>query len=120
MNEERIHTLRDQIEEASRLAASYIDGLSEEEFLRDSRTQQAVAMNLIVIGEAVFRLEARFPEFLARFPEIPWRNMRGMRNRIAHGYFELDMRIVFDTARMELPRLNKSVPALRAAVDARD
>ncbi len=120
MIEERIHTLLDQIEEASRLAISYIEGLDKEDFLKDSRTQQAVAMNLIIIGEAVSRLESRFPQFLARFPDVGWQDMRGMRNRIAHGYFELDMEIVFETARLDLPGLYASLPVLRAAVDARD
>lgn len=118
MNEERVHTLLDQVEEASRPATSYVEGLSKTEFLEDSRTQQAVAMNLVIIGEAVSRLETRFPEFLARFPEIPWRSMRGMRNRIAHGYFELDMEIDFDTVQTELLRLSQNLPALRAAVNA--
>ncbi|WP_424361504.1 DUF86 domain-containing protein [Methylocystis parvus] len=117
MKEERIHTLLDQVEKALCLCASYLDGLSRDDFLKDNRTQQAVAMNLIILGEAVSRLEARFPEFLARFPGMPWQSMRGMRNRIAHGYFELDMEIVFDTARMDLPELQKSLSALRAAVD---
>ena len=45
------------------------------------------------------------PEFVELHPEIPWRNMRGMRNRIAHGYFDINLDMVWDTAQSALPDL---------------
>ena len=54
-------------------------------------------MNIIIIGEAATRLLNDYPELVDRYPDVPWRSMRGMRNRMAHGYFDinfLDFRFV--------------------------
>jgi uncharacterized protein with HEPN domain len=72
--------------EAARLACSYTDGLSKEDFLADKRTQQAVILNIVVIGEAATKLARDYPEFIEQHPDIRWKSMKGMRNRIAHGY----------------------------------
>jgi len=48
---------------------------------------------------------AECPDFAAQHPEIPWKQMRGMRNRMAHGYFEIDLEIVWDTIQTSLPDL---------------
>lgn len=45
------------------------------------------------------------PDFVDQHPELPWRSMRGMRNRIAHGYFEVDLDIVWETVQTALPEL---------------
>jgi uncharacterized protein with HEPN domain len=95
----------DQLVKASRLAMSFVEGLSEEEFLLDTRTQQAVALNLTIIGEATARLARDHADFLAQHPERAWRSMIGMRNRIAHGYFDLDLKVVWQTALTDLPKL---------------
>lgn len=79
--------------------------MSRDEFLRDRRTQQAVIMSLIVIGEAATRIMDRHPEFAERHSQVPWRNMRGMRNRIAHGYFDINLDVVWDTVMTALPDL---------------
>jgi uncharacterized protein with HEPN domain len=65
--------------------------MSKAEFLADKRSQQAVIMSLIIIGEAVTKVMDRDPAFAARHAQIPWRNMRGMRNRITHGYFDINL-----------------------------
>ena len=64
----------------------------------DKRTQQAVVMSLVIIGEASARIMDRHSEFIADNPEISWRGMRGMRNRVAHGYFGINLDVVWDTA----------------------
>ncbi len=91
--------------EAAAQAASYIEKMDQTAFLDDKRTQQAVIMNLVIIGEAATRLMAEFPDFTDNHPEIPWKSMRGMRNRIAHGYFDIDLDLVWSTARTALPEL---------------
>jgi uncharacterized protein with HEPN domain len=68
--------------------------LSRADFLADKRTQQPVILNIIIIGEAATKLLADQAEFLGRHPQVPWRNMKGMLNRIAHGYFDIDLGIV--------------------------
>ena len=100
--------LREYIEHM-RIAASdacgFVDGMSKSEFLGDKRTQQAVIMSLIIIGEAATKLMDGYSDFTDRHAEIPWRSMRGMRNRVAHGYFETDVEIVWDTVQKALPDL---------------
>ena len=51
------------------------------------------------------KIERDFPEFASQQSQIPWKSMRGMRNRIAHGYFEIDLSTVWDTLQTALPEL---------------
>ena len=55
----------------------------------------------------------RSPDFTVEHPQIPWRGMRGLRNRIAHGYFDLDLEIVWETVNAALPELLKQLSDLR-------
>ena len=85
MSEGRLPDYLDHMIEAASLACSYVEGLSKEEFLTDKRTQQAVILNIVVIGEAATKLLNDHAAFLEQHADVPWRNMKGMRNRIAHG-----------------------------------
>ncbi|MFN7888261.1 MAG: DUF86 domain-containing protein [Betaproteobacteria bacterium] len=98
------------IRQAAEEACSFVAELSREDFLQDRRTQRAVVMSLIVIGEAATQLMDRYPEFVAAHAAVPWRSMRGMRNRIAHGYFDIDLNIVWETVRTALPDLLAQLP----------
>ena len=107
MNEAvRLNTHVAQMLESIELAMSYVDGLSQDEFIADRKTQQAAILNLIVIGEIATKIERDFLEFAAQQSHIPWKSMRGMRNRIAHGYFEIDLPTVWDTLQTALPDLH--------------
>jgi uncharacterized protein with HEPN domain len=55
--------------------------------------------------------------FAQAHAELPWRNMRGMRNRIAHGYFDINLDVVWDTVQAALPELLKRLPAVRQHAD---
>lgn len=86
--------------------------MSRDDFLADKRTQQAVVMSLIVLGEAATKVIGRYPDFASAQSQIPWRSMRGMRNRIAHGYFDIDLDVVWDTVQNALPGLLVAVQPL--------
>ena len=103
--------LEHMFESASR-AVSYIDGFSLEDFLQDRRTQEAVAMNLINIGEVATRLLRDHSELVGRYPPVRWRSMLAMRNRIAHGYIDLDFHVVWETVTTSLPELLKALPPI--------
>ena len=105
MSENRLTDYIDHIHQAATDACSFTQGLSKDEFLADKRTQQAVIMNLIIIGEAATKLMDSNPDFTDAHPEVPWRSMRGMRNRIAHGYFDINLDVVWDTVQTALPEL---------------
>ena len=114
MNENRRADYLDHIEQAARDALCFVDGFSKEDFLADKRTQQAVILSLLVIGEAATKLLQDHTSFLAQHSEVPWASMRGMRNRLAHGYFEVNLDVVWETVSSALPDLLARLPAIQA------
>lgn len=115
MSAERLTLWLEQMSEAAALACDYVEGVDFAAFADDKRTQQAVVLNLLLLGEIAARLIEKEGGFVARHPEIPWVAMKGMRNRIAHGYFELDLNVVWDTVRTAVPTLAERLPALLEA-----
>lgn len=113
MNERRWMDYLDHMIEAAKLIEVYLEGLDNSEFMTDKRTQQAVIFNLIVIGEAATKLLNEQAKVIEQYPEIPWKNMKGMRNRIAHGYFDIDLEIVWETAVTAIPQLVKQLTHIR-------
>lgn len=114
MSESRVFDYLDHIRQAAIDACAFVDGLDKNDFLDDKRTQQAVVMSLIIIGEAATKIMDRHPEFADQYPNVPWRSMRGMRNRIAHGYFDINLDVVWDTVQAALPELLKQLPDTRS------
>jgi uncharacterized protein with HEPN domain len=123
MNENRLPDYLDHMQQAATDACDFVEGLAKEDFLKDKRTQQAVIMSLIIIGEAVTKVMDGYAEFAKAHAQVPWRNMRnmrGMRNRIAHGYFDINLDVVWDTVQTALPDLLKQLPAMRQDADDED
>ncbi|MGF6606379.1 uncharacterized protein with HEPN domain [Paraburkholderia sp. WSM4175] len=118
MNENRLPDYLDYMQQAAIDACSFVKGQAKDHFLEDKRTQRAVVMSLIIIGEAATKVMDRYADFAQAHPEVPWRSMRGMRNRIAHGYFDINLDVVWDTVQTALPELLKQLPA--ACQDAED
>jgi len=81
----RLPDYLDHIQQAAADARSFVEGLAKDDFLADKRTQQAVIMSLIIIGEAATKVMEGYAEFTQGHAEVPWRSMRNMRNRMAHG-----------------------------------
>jgi uncharacterized protein with HEPN domain len=115
MSEGRLADYLGHIRQAASDACSFVNGLSKDDFLADRRTQSAVVMSLVIIGEAATKVMDRHPEFAERQPTIPWRSMRGMRNRIAHGYFDINLDVVWDTVKVALPELLERMPTAGTA-----
>jgi uncharacterized protein with HEPN domain len=90
-------------------AREFTEGMSKDVFLTDTRTQRAVIMSLLIIGEAATKVMDAYPAFAMDHPETAW---RGMRNRIAHGYFDIDLEVVWETVRTALPDLLANLPAV--------
>jgi uncharacterized protein with HEPN domain len=70
----------------------------------------ALTYALIIIGEAATAVS---PEYRQEHPEIPWKQISGMRNRLIHGYFATDPDIVWDTVSVYIPELVKQLEAMR-------
>jgi uncharacterized protein with HEPN domain len=112
MSEIRLDTLLNQIRRVSADASSFVEGMTKDEFLADKRTQNAVIMSLMVVGEVVTKIIDRFPGFVAEHEQIPWSSVRGMRNRIAHGYFDLNLVAVWVTVQESLPEFLEKLPTI--------
>jgi uncharacterized protein with HEPN domain len=118
MSENRLPDYLDHMQQAATDACSFADGLAKDDFLADKRTQQAVIMCLIILGEAATKAMDGYAEFTEAHPEVPWRSMRGMRNRIAHGYFDINLDVVWDTVQAALPKLLEQLPSVRRDAEA--
>jgi uncharacterized protein with HEPN domain len=79
-----------------------VEGLTQERLAADPRRVRAMAFSILVIGEACGAVPADVQQ---RAPEVPWALLRGLRNRIVHEYFVLDVEILWDTATVDLPTL---------------
>ena len=89
----------------------YTRKMDFEQFRSDTKTVDAVVRNFEIIGEAA----AHVPEeIVADHPEIPWQDMRDMRNVLAHEYFGINEKIVWDTIQDDLPPL---VPQLKSLLE---
>jgi len=92
----------------------YVAGLEYHTFRADRKTVDAVERNLEIIGEATANLP---DEMLARWPEVPWRHMKGLRNLLAHEYFGVDLGILWQTIHEDLPALQPLLLKVLASPD---
>jgi uncharacterized protein with HEPN domain len=84
----------------------YVEHMTSEEFLADTRTYDAVVRNLEIIGEAAKRL----PEDLKdNLPDVEWRKISGLRDFLAHAYFGIDDDILWDVVHGKVPQLAAKV-----------
>lgn len=91
----------------------YVDDVDQVGFEKDELIQDAVIRNLEVIGEACRNIERRYPDFTEAHPELPLLFAYEMRNALAHGYFKVDLGIVWKTVERDLPELERVIRALR-------
>ena len=87
---------------AIRKIERYMAGLEREGFLQDEKTIDSVVRNLEILGEAARQLPE---DFTSRYPNVPWRQIAGLRNRIVHDYFDLDLEIIWQVIYHDLPSL---------------
>ena len=92
----------EDILDAMEKAEILVEDFSYDEFKADFRTNFAVVRALEIVGEAAKRLPASLRE---EYPAIPWRGMAGMRDRIIHGYDTVDLQIVWDVVKQDMPSI---------------
>lgn len=109
MTDSRPFDLIAHIKQAALDAQSFVSDMDREQFDSDKKSQQAVIYSLLIIGEAATKIMDRHPEFATANPHIPWRNMRGMRNRFAHGYFDINLDVVWETVKIAVPDLLEQI-----------
>lgn len=95
-------------------ALRYTAGHDEAGFLADELLQDAVIRNLEIVGEACRNIERHAPCFASEHPELPLGVAYEMRNVLAHGYFHVDLHLVWQTLQRDLPPLRRQVAELLA------
>ena len=98
--------------EAIQRITGYTEDMTEAAFLTDSKTQDAVIRNIEIVGEAARNVERVHSGYAAQHSEVPWSDIYLMRNRVAHGYFSVDLELVWKTIQNDLPLLEEQVRTL--------
>ena len=98
--------LLSDIREAIQRISSYTADSDYETFANDTRTQDAVIRNMEILGEVTKKLSE---EFRGAHQEVPWKSMAGTRDRLIHDYFGVNLDIVWQIAKLELPKVLEQV-----------
>ena len=85
-----------------RRIASKIDGVTLEPFRKDEDLEEIICFNLLQIGELAKGLP---DDFFKKYPKMPWKQIKGMRDKVAHGYGTLEFDLVYMTAKEDVPAL---------------
>ena len=110
---ERVEDYLAHIAEARARANSYVQPLQDiHAFEQDQQIQDAVIRNIQIIGEATAQINRMAPEFITQHPELPWSEMRRMRNIVVHNYFAVNLQILWQTVTEDLPKLKQQIDHL--------
>ncbi|MGV0029206.1 HepT-like ribonuclease domain-containing protein [Phormidesmis priestleyi] len=96
------------IAKAARFTLTFVSDMTQSDFEADPKTQSAVLYQIAILGEAVKRLST---EFRSQHPEIEWRSVAGMRDKLIHDYENVNLKRVWLT-------LQSSIPALLSAIES--
>lgn len=105
-----IQDILDAIEKAEQ----FTNGMNFEGFARDDKTIFAVVRALEIIGEASKKVSDELKE---QYPSLPWREMAGMRDKLVHDYFGVNVEVVWKSVAEDLPSLKSQVQEMLAQID---
>lgn len=106
MKDDRVYLLH--IRDAIQNILNYTED-GRDSFFADRKTQDAVVRNLEIIGEATKHLSQRFKD---AHPDISWKPIAGMRDKLIHDYFGINLQLVWDVVERDLPTLKRKVAQL--------
>jgi uncharacterized protein with HEPN domain len=99
----------EHIQQAIGRIQRYLADIDHAGFLANEEKQDAVIRNLEIIGEAAGNIQRHFPDFATQYPDFPLKAAYGTRNLLAHGYFKVDLNVVWKTVERDLPLLGIQV-----------
>ena len=114
MSKRSIELLVEDIWESIEKIERYTEGMTQDSFQSDEKTTDAVVRNLEIIGEAAGRLPK---EFTDRHSKIEWVKIKGLRNRIVHEYFGVDLQIIWQILKNDLPAFKASLENIRSGLN---
>ena len=114
MSKRSVSLLIDDILESVEKIERYTEGMNQVSFQADEKTADAVVRNLEIIGEASTRLPQ---DFIDAHLQIEWVKIKGLRNRIVHEYFGVDLQIIWEILKKNLPSFKKSLVGIRSELN---
>ena len=116
--QERLIDYLGHVLEAIDRIGRYTSGMDRSAFLSNALVQDAVIRNLEIIGEACHNIARSYPDFASCHPDLPLGPAYQMRNAVAHGYFKVDMNVVWNTIAADLPGLRVTTQAALGSLPA--
>jgi uncharacterized protein with HEPN domain len=107
VNQRAIGDYLQDILDAVNAAIEFVEGMTFAEFEGDKKTIFAATRAIQIIGEAAKKI----PDSIkAQYPEIPWKGMTGMRDKVTHEYFGVNLDVLWDTIQQDLPKVKDLMP----------
>jgi uncharacterized protein with HEPN domain len=93
---------------------NFVDDLTYDKFIKDRKTLNAVVRSIEIIGEAAKNI----PEPIkAKYKELPWKQMAGMRDKLIHAYFGMDTETIWKAAKTNIPALKATIQKIQKETD---
>ncbi len=95
---------------AMEVIETFVEGMSFEDFIKDDKTVSAVIMKFEIIGEATKGIP---DEIRQKYPDVPWKEMSGMRDKLIHFYFGVDYELVWKTIKNRIPQVKPLIQEIQ-------
>lgn len=111
-DKQRLFDYLNHILEAIKRIQHYVEDIDEVAFLNSELIQDAVIRNLEIIGEASRNVSRHYPDYAEQHAAVPFSFAYEMRNALAHGYFKVDLEVVWKTIERDIPKLEVMIETL--------